>query len=338
MGLCCVFADTLRETKRGQITMSNVTPQDILDTISDEYQDDVTEEEIEAEIKSYEEFEVTDSDQIRRGVLSNLARSLDITKGELTDGENGGNGDQTASLVDIGDIDTDEEWVSLEVEMVEEWDNDTESISQVGLVKDGTGRIRFTSWATSDVPLLVEGEQYRLENVVTDEYEGRMSIKLNSNTEVEPLDEERDFSNDVTVEGALVALQSGSGLIKRCPEDDCTRTLGNDDRCNDHGQVDGEHDLRLKAVLDDGNDVENVIINDDDIIEELTGFTLEESQEMAREALDMTVVADEMEPEILGRYYRVSGARLGDNVVVDSVEQVTDFEDTESLLVRARSM
>ncbi|EMA48886.1 replication factor A [Halococcus thailandensis JCM 13552] len=43
------------------------------------------------------------------------------------------------------------------------------------------------SWVNSDLPDLEEGETYRFESVVTDEYEGRYSVKLTSETEIEQL-------------------------------------------------------------------------------------------------------------------------------------------------------
>jgi replication factor A1 len=318
----------------------NINAQDILDSISEEHADDVSEADITAEIESFEQFGVS-GNELRNGVLSKVAQSVGVTVDELTggdDGNGGGSGSGPAPLTDIADIDTAEEWVTLEAEVVTLWDNDHESISQVGLLDDGTNRIKFTAWAKSDVMLLNEGEQYRFENVVTDEYQGNMSVKLNSSTDVSFLDEEKDISSASEVEGAFVALQSGSGLIKRCSEDDCTRTLGKNDRCSEHGEVDGERDLRIKGVLDDGHQCYNVIVNDHDLIETLTGIDLDEAKQMAMDALDTEVVADEMEPSLIGKYFRVEGARIGDFTAVDSMEQTFDRPDTSDLLVKARSL
>ena len=311
---------------------------EILDAISDEYADEISEADIDAEIESFEQFGVT-GNELHNGVLAKVAEQVGVSADELTGGEGGGNGSSgPAPIVDIADIDDAEEWVSLEAEVVDLWDNDHDSIAQVGLLDDGTGRIKFTAWAKSDLMLLNEGEQYRLENVITDEYNGRMSVKLNSSTDVDFLDEEKDISSAMEVEGALVALQSGSGLIKRCSEEDCSRTLGKNDRCSEHGDVDGEHDLRIKAVLDDGHQTHNVIINDYDLIETLTSLDLEESKQMAMDALDTEVVADNMEPTLIGKYFHVEGSRIGDFIAVDEMEQSFEHTDVEGLLVKARSM
>jgi replication factor A1 len=186
--------------------------------------------------------------------------------------------------------------------------------------------------------LLTEGTQYRLENVRTDEYNGNMSIQLNSSTEISFLEEEKDMSNSTEFEGALVALQSGSGLIKRCPEDDCNRPLGKNDRCPEHGEVEGVHDLRIKAVLDDGSQTQTVIINDNDLIEELTGLTLDDAKEMARDALDHAVVAKEMENTLLGKYYTASGPYINYFIAASEFAQSAEMTDVDSLLIEARSL
>src|SRR5699024_7007597 len=92
----------------------------------------------------------------------------------------------------IESIEVPEQWVDLTVEVLQLWEPRSESIAQVGLLGDETGTIKFTAWATSDLPELDEGGVYRLENLVTDEYEGRFSVKLNRTTSIDELDEEID--------------------------------------------------------------------------------------------------------------------------------------------------
>ena len=162
-------------------------------------------------------------------------------------------------------------------------------------------------------------------------------MKLNRTTVIEERDEDIEVGDDdVTVEGALVDIQSGSGLIKRCPEEECTRVLQNG-RCSEHGEVEGEFDLRIKGVLDDGEDVHEVLF-DQDATEELTGITLEAAKEMAMDALDTSVVADEMRADVLGQYYRVTGPTFGRYVLVDELETLTEPADPEAVLIKARSI
>jgi replication factor A1 len=239
--------------------------------------------------------------------------------------------------ISVEEIDTAEEWVDMTVKVAELWEPRTDSIAQTGLVGDETGRTKFVAWATSDLPELEEGGVYRLRNVVTDEYEGQFSIKLNRTTSITELDEDFEVGDEsVEVEGAMVAVQSGSGLIKRCPEEGCTRVLDNG-RCSEHGEGNGEFDLRIKAVVDDGDEVYDIIF-DRESTEALTGITLEEAIEMAQDALDTTVVVEEMKERTLGWYYRVRGPTFRRYVLANEAEKLDGPTDTEETLIKARSI
>ena len=215
--------------------------------------------------------------EARRSVVNTYLDEAGMERDDL-----GGGGNEQ---VQVADIDAPEEWVDITGKVVELWEARSDAVAQVGLLGDETGTIKFTKWSKSDLSELDEGAVYHLRNVVTDEYQGRYSVKLNRTTVIEERDEDIEVgSDDVTVEGALVDIQSGSGLIKRCPEDDCTRVLQNG-RCSEHGEVEGEFDLRIKGALDDGADVHEVLF-DQESTEALTGITLEEAKEMAMDALD----------------------------------------------------
>ncbi|MFB6284526.1 MAG: replication factor A [Halobacteria archaeon] len=287
---------------------------------------EVSVEEIEEMLDEYvNDYGVPES-EARRSVKNNLSEKLGVSS-------NGG-GSET---VEVAEISEPENWVTLEVEVVDLWESSSESIAQTGLVGDESGTIKFTSWSKSDLPELSEGEAYRLDNVVTDEFQGRLSVKLNKSTEVSELDRDIEVgSENVEVEGALVDIQSGSGLIKRCPEEDCTRVLQNG-RCSEHGEVDGEFDLRVKAVVDDGNDVHDVIFNRE-VTEEVTGVDLEEAKEAAKDALDTSVVSDDMEETLIGRYYRIAGTEMGRYLLAEEVEGMDAVIDVDGLLVEARSV
>jgi replication factor A1 len=92
------------------------------------------------------------------------------------------------TAVALGAIDSADNWIDVKAEVDQLWEPSTDSIAQVGLLSSRSGSIKFVSWVTSDLPELEEGETYRLENLVTDEYEGRYSVKLTTETEIEHLD------------------------------------------------------------------------------------------------------------------------------------------------------
>ncbi|MFB6311356.1 MAG: replication factor A [Salinirussus sp.] len=287
--------------------------------------DDV-EERLETLVSEYK----VPLDEARRSVTNTYLDRAGIERNELASGG-------SSEGVEIADIDAPEEWVDITAKVVDLWEPRSDAVAQVGLLGDESGTIKFTKWAKSDLPQLEEGAVYRLTNVVTDEYQGRFSVKLNRTTGIEELDEEIEVGDrEITFEGALVDIQSGSGLIKRCPQEECTRVLQNG-RCSEHGEVEGEFDLRIKGVLDDGAEVTEVIF-DKDATETLSGIELEEAKEMAMDALDTGVVADEMRADLLGRYYRVSGPELGRYLLANDTERLNQPVDPEPTLIRARSI
>ncbi|WP_049926344.1 replication factor A [Halopiger goleimassiliensis] len=301
--------------------------EDVHEQFSDHLEIDL--EDVEERFRTLVDEYKVPIDEARRSVTNHY---LDEAGLEREDISRGG-----SEEVRIEDVDEPEQWIDLTAKVIELWEPRSDSVAQVGLLGDPTGTIKFTKWAKSDLPSLEEGGVYDLRNVVTDEYQGRYSVKLNSTTVIEELDEEIEVGDDTSeIEGALIDMQSGSGLIKRCPTEDCTRVLQNG-RCSEHGEVEGEFDLRIKAVVDDGIDAHEVIF-DKDATEELTGISLEEAKDMAMDALDTTVVADEIGAEILGTYYRIEGPTFGRYVLADEVEELDGPADAEDLLIKARSM
>ena len=290
---------------------------------------DVGVDEIESRLETLVSEYRVPVDEARRSIVSTYLDEAGMDREDLSGG--------TTESAAVADIDSPEEWLDMTVKVVDLWEPNADSIAQVGLLGDETGTVKFTKWAKSELPELDEGVVYRLEGVVTDEYQGRFSVKLNSATTIEELDTELEVGDDDTeVEGALVDIQSGSGLIKRCPAEDCTRVLQNG-RCSEHGDVEGEFDLRIKGVLDDGVEIHETIFNREST-EELTGITLNEAQQMAMDALDTEVVVEEMRETVLGRYYRVSGPTLGRYVLANDIERLDAPTDAERVLIRARSM
>ncbi len=292
---------------------------------------DVDLEDVESRLENLVDEYKVPIDEARRSVENQLSDEVGVERG-------GGSGGGGSEFGDIAELDSPDEWTNLRAKVVELWDSDSDAVAQSGLIGDDTGRIKFTSWAKSDLPPLEEGRSYELENVVTDEFQSRIGVNLNSSTEITEIDEEIDVgSGDIEVSGAFVDVQSGSGLIKRCPEDDCTRVLQNG-RCSEHGEVEGEFDLRVKGVIDDGEKVHDVLL-DRERTEEVTGITMEEAKQESMDALDTSVVTDQIEEKLIGRYYRVKGPRIGRYVLVDEMEDATEPDvDLDDLLMEARSV
>lgn len=297
---------------------------DLQDTI-DEVAELLEENDIEPDRDDIEERMTTlhvDYDvpihEARRNALGHYADEHD-TEIEGFGGSSGGGGTQD---VNLGELNTTDQWVAFTAKVTDVGTIDAESVHQTGDVADETGVVDFTSWADSDPPTLEEGQVYRFESAVTDRYQGNMQVQINSSTEITPVEEdidaaEREFDE---IYGAIVDVQSGSGLIKRCPEDGCTRVIQNG-RCSEHGQQEGEFDLRIKAVLDNGREVQDVLFNAEETTE-LTGIDLEEAKEMAQKELSTEVVGEEITDQIVGWYYAISGPQVGRYVLARNFREV----------------
>jgi len=220
-------------------------------------------------------------------------------------------------LVKIADITKPGQWVSLKAKVVQLWDSSSPNVSQVGLIGDETGIIKFVIWAKSGKGEVEEGKSYLFRNVVTDSFQGRMQVNVNRNSEIIELDEDIQLPpREIEVIGALVAIQQNSGLIQRCKL--CKRAMTRG-VCPIHGKVEGYDDLRVKAVLDDGENFYEIILKEDNI-KALTGIDLEKAKKMVSERLDRNVVLSELKSKLLGRYLRVKGTRGGRYLIVSEVE------------------
>jgi len=260
-----------------------------------------------------------------RTVRNNLKNEHDLSERDLQEGQ-----PESASSFDptpIEEINEANSWHDLHARVVELWSPSHQSMAQVGLLGDDTDIIKFVIWKNNGeapVELLEEGETYRIQNVVTEEYQGRYSVKLNRTTTVEHDEKAEGFSggstNNVTVEGTLVDVKSGSGLIKRCTHEDCTRVL-NKGRCAVHGNVSGEFDLRIKAVIDDGITAQDVVFGRE-MTEGILGSTLEDAKQKAMDTLDTDVITNDIKAEVLGEYFVIEGPQFNQNVLVDSFETV----------------
>ncbi|MBC7086347.1 MAG: replication protein A [Methanomethylovorans sp.] len=227
-------------------------------------------------------------------------------------------------LVKVADISEDGIWVDLKGKIVQLWENSNPSISQVGLIGDETGTIKFIKWVSAEIPTdLVEGKNYLFKNAVTNEWNGKLEITLNRSSSIEEIADEIEVSTkDIVMTGAMIDIQSGSGLIKRCRE--CNRSLTKG-ACAEHGKVEGVYDLRLKAVLDTGTITQDILLKRE-ITEKISGITLDNAIAMAADALDQSVVVETMKQKLLGKYYTVSGSRVDRYILVESIKKESFLE------------
>ncbi len=277
-------------------------------------------EDIEERLdKMINKFKVP-KEEARRSVVNYFLKEHNIPRNDFYTGQS------ESPQKMVSDLNSDGKWANVKAKVVQLWENTHESISQVGLVGDETGTIKFTKWERAELPDVEEGKSYLFKNIVVNEWNGKFQINLNKTSSIESIDEDLEVgSSTATFTGAMVDIQSGSGLIKRCPE--CNRALTKG-ACMEHGKVDGIYDLRIKAVMDDGTTTQDAIIKRD-IAEDITDMTLESAIAMAADALDQGVVLEQMKKALVGKYYTISGSRIERYLLVDSIDQKLALDQAE---------
>jgi replication factor A1 len=278
---------------------------------------------------AWEEFDLTAGDTVTVGNAGvrewegepelNLGESTTVsTKTESLGVPYDVGGESELAALQTGDRGRTVEVSVLEVERrtIDGRDGETEILS--GVFGDESGRLPFTDWDPH--PDIEDGGVVRIDNAYVREYRGVPEVNVSEHSTVTALDRGVEVGDaterlsvreavtrggvyDVELVGSLIAVRDGSGLIERCPQ--CGRVVQNG-QCRSHGDVDGEDDLRVKAILDDGTATATVVL-DDDLTAAVYGGDLEDAREAAREAMDKEVVADEIRDRIVGHEYRVRG-------------------------------
>ena len=227
--------------------------------------------------------------------------------------------------------------LECETKTIDGRDGETEILS--GVLGDASGRLPFTDWEPHEA--IEEGASVRIEETFVREFRGAPSVNVSEFSTVTPLSEsvavaeeaprmsvdeavESGGQFDVELVGNIIEIRDGSGLIERCPE--CSRVVQNG-QCRSHGAVEGEDDLRTKAILDDGTATVTVIL-DDELTEQVYGGGLEDAREHARDEMDKGVVADRIAERVVGREYVVRGSlsvdEYGANLNASAFEESTD--------------
>jgi replication factor A1 len=225
----------------------------------------------------------------------------------------------------------------VRAKVVQEWDVSHERMLQSGLLGDETGTIKFVIWKEPGRENLVVGAVYTIFYAQVDEFNGRLSLNLNTATVMQ---EEGDIpvsGGETEVRGSIVHIAPGSGIIKRCPVEGCNRALSRQNYCPIHEiQPKFVYDLRIKGWLDDGEKTRNILLQRE-VVESLTGMTLDAAKEIAENnPLGMDEVFLQMRDKVLGRYIVCHGREIDNRLLVNKCERVK-FETSEhaALLNRA---
>ncbi len=190
-----------------------------------------------------------------------------------------------------------------------------------GIMADETGKIQFSAWhdfgLKEDMVVEVNGGYVR-------SWRGIPQLSFDDNSTVDILDDgalppkeqleesgimtisqlaRRGGAVDAIIDAVMIDIKHGSGLIFRCPE--CNRVVQKS-ACRIHGKVDGEPDLRVKGILDDGTGALTVIITREET-EEILEYGLDEAMELARDRMDHGVIKEALEDKLIAQPLRLKG-------------------------------
>ncbi|CAD7769253.1 hypothetical protein AIOGIFDO_00566 [Candidatus Methanoperedenaceae archaeon GB37] len=238
-------------------------------------------------------------------------------------------------------------------EVVSMKDGDGERTIIDGVLADESGKLRFTSWIEDE--RITPRKTLRIENVYVKPFRGVPTINISEEAsislheeEITPIDGalhcsisellKRDGALDVIVEGNVVSVRSGSGLIRRCP--DCSRVIQNN-TCRVHGEVSPVTDMRVKSVIDDGTGSIMLVLSSE-LTETLWGHTLREAEEMASKRAPDSVERDIRE-SLTGKRITARGnmnnGEYGASLVAESVSFVKrDVKEEAIKLLKERGV
>jgi replication factor A1 len=200
---------------------------------------------------------------------------------------------------------------NVRAKVIQEWDPSHERMLQTGLLGDETATIKFVIWKEEGKEQLRPGAVYSIYYALVDEYNGRLSLNLNTATAIPEEGDLAVSTGEMHAEGAVVHIAPGSGLIKRCPVEGCNRVLSRQNYCPVHEiQSKFTYDLRIKGWIDDGIKTNEILVQRE-MVEALTGMNLDQARDIAENnPLGMDEVFLRIRDRVLGRYIRCEGREI----------------------------
>ncbi len=220
-----------------------------------------------------------------------------------------------------------------------------------GIGADDKTKAPFTSWVL--LPELATGNTIEVKNAYVRSFRGVPTLHINENSKVAKLEKSIEFKEppkvmigdlietggafDVVIEGNILSVRPGSGLIARCPE--CFRVIQKS-MCRVHGKVDEKTDMRVKSIIDDGTGSMSLVLNAE-LTQALCGITIDQAKEIAKAAMTTSVVEEEVKKKLLGKLLKARGnmskGEFGVSLVASKVWEPADMtgEKAKELLARA---
>ncbi|MFL2962570.1 MAG: hypothetical protein ACJZ2K_06300 [Candidatus Poseidoniaceae archaeon] len=221
-----------------------------------------------------------------------------------------------------------------------------------GDIADPTGKCRCSIWSEPPFDFEATPVVVRLRGVRVRAWQGIPDITIDDVSQIEilaaaPWGDDIDLANNVvdvpltelatgasrvgiSTTGHVISIREDSGIISRCPE--CRRVL-RDGECATHGKQDGNSDVRIRMVLDDGNSTISLIINKE-ASESLINMKQEEISSHINENGTMAFV-QELREMLLGRQLKASGRTIVDEQGAMLLSDAVELIDVDSALVAA---
>jgi len=215
-----------------------------------------------------------------------------------------------------------------------------------GVLGDETGKARFTAWHDFG---LKENDTIKIIGGYIKINRGRPELNFDEKARVEKIEKEINVTDrkmsiseltkigggfGIVIDGVILDVKNGSGLIFRCPE--CKRSLQKG-VCVVHGKVEGVPDLRTKAVVDDGTGALSILFGRE-ITEKILGKNIEECKKAAQEKMSTDTIAEELTDKLLTRNMEVNGYTLKDDYGITLIASDAEFlkknakEEAEKML------
>lgn len=210
----------------------------------------------------------------------------------------------------IRDLEEDN-WVAVEGKVVELWGSSSSSISQIGLLGDETGTIKFISWEKSDLPDLEENKVYLINNGVVDSWEGDTQLKLNRRSQIKEIDKKIKVKRSDTLEGEILALTPRTDVILKCPS--CNRTV-KENVCVVHGEIEPKKDIRIGLAINVGSEIKKVEFSEEEA-SEVAGLSAQQAHSLGKEKL-----LSQLEDKLIGREVKLNYSKSNGILFAKNVE------------------
>jgi replication factor A1 len=250
-----------------------------------------------------------------------------------------------------GDVNVNAVFTILSIEQREIITKDGSKNILNGIGADDKTKAPFTSWVL--LPELVAGNTIDVKNAYVRSFRGVPTLHINENSKVKKLEKSIEFKEpknvmirdiiesegafDVVIEGNILSVRPGSGLIARCPE--CSRVIQKG-MCRVHGKVEEKLDMRIKAIIDDGTGAMTLVLNAE-LTQALSGITIEQAKEIAKAAMSQNAVEEEVKKKLLGKMLTVRGnmskGEYGITLVATKVRESHDQINERALELLSRA-